>query len=57
MLTRAPRAASVVAEAATVLEIDRELFLAAARRAPELVLGLSATLAGWIAPERPDILG
>lgn len=57
VLTRAPRAASVAAEAATVLEIDRELFLAAARRAPELVLGLSATLAGWIAPERPDILG
>jgi hypothetical protein len=28
----------------------------AARRAPELVLGLSATLAGWLAPNRPDTL-
>ncbi|MGE3768151.1 MAG: cyclic nucleotide-binding domain-containing protein, partial [Kofleriaceae bacterium] len=57
VLTQAPRAASVRAERATVLEIDRETFSTAARRAPELVLGLSATLAGWIAPERPDILG
>ncbi|MFN0248364.1 MAG: cyclic nucleotide-binding domain-containing protein [Kofleriaceae bacterium] len=57
VLTRAPRAASVTAEHATVLEIDRATFSAAARRAPELVLGLSATLAGWIAPERPDVLG
>jgi hypothetical protein len=57
VLTRAPRAASVTAENATVLEIDRATFSAAARRAPELVLGLSATLAGWIAPERPDVLG
>ncbi len=32
------------------LAIDRALFAAAARRAPELVLGLSATLAGWLAP-------
>ena len=57
VLTQAPRAASVTAEKAIVLEIDRETFSTAARRAPELVLGLSATLAGWIAPERPDILG
>lgn len=57
VLTQAPRAASVTAEKASVLEIDRETFSTAARRAPELVLGLSATLAGWIAPERPDILG
>jgi hypothetical protein len=57
VLTRAPRAASVSAENAVVLEIDRETFSTAARRAPELVLGLSATLAGWLAPERPDVLG
>ena len=57
VLTQAPRAANVIAEKAVVLEIDRETFSTAARRAPELVLGLSATLAGWIAPERPDILG
>lgn len=57
VLTRAPRAATVVAdETAEVLEIDRETFAAASRRAPELVLGLSATLAGWLAPERPDVL-
>ncbi|MBA3458016.1 MAG: cyclic nucleotide-binding domain-containing protein, partial [Deltaproteobacteria bacterium] len=57
VLTRAPRAATVVAdELAEVLEIDRETFAAASRRAPELVLGLSATLAGWLAPERPDVL-
>ena len=58
VLTRAPRAASVVTEGtAEVLEIDRAAFAAAARRAPELVLGLSATLAGWLAPNRPDVLG
>ncbi len=57
VLTHAPRAATVVApEPAEVLEIDRETFAAASRRAPELVLGLSATLAGWLAPERPDVL-
>jgi CRP-like cAMP-binding protein len=57
VLTQAPRAATVVARArAEVLEIDREAFAAAARRAPELLLGLSATLAGWLAPERPDVL-
>jgi hypothetical protein len=39
-----------------VIEIDRATFVAAARRAPELVLGLSATLAGWLAPNRPDVL-
>jgi hypothetical protein len=41
---------------AEILEIDRETFAAVSRRAPELVLGLSATLAGWLAPERPDVL-
>jgi CRP-like cAMP-binding protein len=57
VLTHAPRAATVRAEGtAEVLEIDRETFAAASRRAPELVLGLSATLAGWLAPERPDVL-
>jgi hypothetical protein len=39
-----------------VLLIDRATFAAATRRAPELVLGLSATLAGWIAPNRPDLI-
>jgi hypothetical protein len=58
VLTHAPRAATVAAEgAATVLELDRETFAAASRRAPELVFGLAATLAGWLSPERPDILG
>ena len=58
VLTRAPRAATVVAveTGADVLVIDRAAFAAASRRAPELVLGLSATLAGWLAPNRPDVL-
>ncbi|HSD87796.1 MAG TPA: cyclic nucleotide-binding domain-containing protein, partial [Kofleriaceae bacterium] len=58
VLTHAPRAATLVAVdgPAEVLEIDRDAFSAAARRAPELVLGLSATLAGWLAPNRPDVL-
>lgn len=58
VLTHAPRAATVVAAegGAEVLVIDRATFAAAARRAPELVLGLSALLAGWIAPDRPDLL-
>jgi CRP-like cAMP-binding protein len=58
VLTRAPRAASVIAAdgGADVLAIDRAAFAAASRRAPELVLGLSATLAGWLAPNRPDVL-
>lgn len=57
VLTRAKRAATVTApEPARVLEIDRGTFSAVAQRAPELVAGLSATLAGWIAPERPDVL-
>jgi len=58
VLTRAPRAATVVAAegGASVLAIDRAAFTEAARRAPELVLGLSATLAGWLAPNRPDLL-
>lgn len=55
VLTHAPRAATVTGEA-EVLVIDRESFAAAARRAPELVLGLAATLAGWLAPNRPDVL-
>jgi Cyclic nucleotide-binding domain len=57
VLTHAPRSATVVApDGADVVVIDRATFAAAARRAPELVLGLSATLAGWLAPNRPDVL-
>lgn len=58
VLSHAPRAATLVAVDghAEVLAIDRDTFTAAARRAPELVLGLSATLAGWLAPTRPDVL-
>ncbi|HEY5937463.1 MAG TPA: cyclic nucleotide-binding domain-containing protein, partial [Kofleriaceae bacterium] len=57
VLAHAPRAASVSAEGtAEVIEIDRETFAAAARRSPELVLGLASTLAGWLAPNRPDVL-
>ncbi|HEY5950992.1 MAG TPA: cyclic nucleotide-binding domain-containing protein [Kofleriaceae bacterium] len=58
VLTHAPRAATLTAVDgdAEVIEIDRATFAAAARRAPELVLGLSATLAGWLAPNRPDVL-
>jgi hypothetical protein len=55
VLTHAPRAATV-AGTADVLAIDRAAFAEAARRAPELALGLSATLAGWLAPNRPDVL-
>lgn len=58
VLTHARRAATVSASEPTrVLEIDRETFAVVSQRAPELVAGLSATLAGWIAPERPDVLG
>ena len=61
VLTHAPRAATLTAAtdaAATieVLAIDRATFAAVSRRAPELVLGLSSTLAGWLAPNRPDVL-
>jgi hypothetical protein len=58
VLSHAPRAVtlSAVDGAAEVLAIDRAAFTEAARRAPELVLGLSATLAGWLAPTRPDVL-
>lgn len=57
VLTQAPRAATIIADGPTeVLELDREAFAAAARRAPELVLGLTATLAGWLAANRPDML-
>ena len=57
VLTRTPRAATIVADGtAEVLGLDRDSFARAARRAPELVLGLSATLAGWLAPHRPDVL-
>ncbi len=58
VLTHAPRAATVVAAdgGVEILSIDRATFATAARRAPELVLGLSATLAGWLAPDRPDLL-
>nr|MBA3465436.1 cyclic nucleotide-binding domain-containing protein [Deltaproteobacteria bacterium] len=58
VLTHAERAATVTAIGTTeVLEIHRDTFASVAQRAPELVAGLSATLAGWIAPERPDVLG
>jgi NTE family protein len=57
VLTHAPRAATVCADGtAEVIAIDRDAFAAAARRAPELVLGLAATLAGWLAPDRADAL-
>jgi len=56
VLTRSPRAATVVAVGAEVLVIDRAAFSTASRRAPELVWGLAATLAGWLAPNRPDVL-
>ncbi len=57
VLTHAKRAADVVADPhARVLAIDRAAFAAASRRAPELVLGLAATLAGWLASDRPDVL-
>jgi hypothetical protein len=56
MLTHAPRAVAV-AGTATVLEIDRDTFTSAARHAPDLVFGLATTLAGWLSPQRPDILG
>lgn len=58
VLSHEPRAAtlSAVDGDAEVIAIDRATFSAAARRAPELVLGLSATLSGWLAPSRPDVL-
>ncbi len=57
VLSDETRAATVVADGiAEVIEIDRETFSAAARRSPELVLGLASTLAGWLAPNRPDVL-
>jgi hypothetical protein len=57
VLAKARRAATVITDKpATVLEIDREAFTATARRAPELLLGLSGTLAGWLASNRPDVL-
>jgi CRP-like cAMP-binding protein len=57
VLTRARRAATLrAADLAEVIEIDRASFTAVARRAPEVVLGLSATLAGWLVGSRPDVL-
>ncbi|MEP6864705.1 MAG: cyclic nucleotide-binding domain-containing protein [Deltaproteobacteria bacterium] len=58
VLTHAPRAATVTAAegGASIFAIDRAAFTEASRRAPELVLGLSSTLAGWLAPNRPDVL-
>jgi CRP-like cAMP-binding protein len=58
VLSHAPRAATVRGgdAGAEVLAIDRATFTAAAQRAPELVLGLAATMASWIAPHRPDVL-
>lgn len=55
VLTNAPRAATVSGKA-DVIVVERAAVSAAARRAPELVLGLAATLAGWLAPNRPDVL-
>lgn len=55
MLSQAPRPVAV-AGTADVLEIDRATFTAAAQRAPELVLALSAMLARSLAPTRPDVL-
>lgn len=55
VLTNAPRAATVSGQA-DVIVVERAAFTAASRRAPELVLGLAATLAGWLAPNRPDVL-
>jgi hypothetical protein len=56
VLTHSPRAATVVSAGGEVLVIDRATFSVASRRAPELVWGLAATLAGWLAPNRPDVL-
>ncbi|HEX4451610.1 MAG TPA: cyclic nucleotide-binding domain-containing protein [Kofleriaceae bacterium] len=57
VLTHAKRAADVIADPhARVLAIDRGAFMVASRRAPELVLGLAATLASWLASDRPDVL-
>ncbi len=55
VLTHAKRAATLFGKA-SVLVVDRAAFASVARRAPELVLGLSATLASWLAPTRPDVL-
>jgi hypothetical protein len=44
------------ADLAEVIESDRASFTSVARRAPEVVLGLSATLAGWLVGSRPDVL-
>jgi hypothetical protein len=58
VLTHATRAATVTATTpgTELLVIERAAFSAVAQRAPELILGLSATLAGWLAPSRPDVL-
>jgi hypothetical protein len=57
VLTSSPRASDVVADGtAEVLAIDRASFQAASARAPELVLGLAAALASWLAPTRADVL-
>jgi hypothetical protein len=57
LLTHAPRAATVASDGrGEVLVVGRDPFAAASRRAPELLLGLAATLAGWLAPNRPDAL-
>ncbi len=55
---RAVRAATITSIGPTELIVIRRAdFATAARRAPELLLGLSATLAGWLAANRPDLLG
>jgi len=57
VLSHSPRAATLTADGeARVVGMDRDAFGTVARRAPELILGLSATLAGWLAPTRPDVL-
>jgi hypothetical protein len=57
VLADAPRAVTVTAATpAEVLSIGRTAFTAAARRSPELVLGLASSLAGWLAADRADVL-
>jgi hypothetical protein len=58
MLSASERAATAETApgGAELIAIDRASFAAAARRAPELVLGIAASLATWLAPNRPDAL-
>jgi hypothetical protein len=58
MLSATERAATAETApgGAELLAIDRASFATAARRAPELLLGIAASLASWLAPNRPDAL-